>query len=276
MFPAIGYYAPRPVALHLAPLLGGRRARPAALDRLARPAARRDRRRPRTRCRGCRSTPPSCPRSRRPGCRSRRSRTRPTTASTPTTCGTSRARCSPTRSARSAASPVATDPFLTKASADGRPVQPASPAARPLHRRGRPGALPHEGRSTPTATSRTSSPGSRLCSMPASRSGRSRSRRRAATTRTPTRAGRSQQGLQETALALAAFQADLEQRHLGDRVATLLWSEFGRRAEQNDTNGTDHGAAGVGVPARASTSATRWSASSRASAAARASTATGT
>jgi uncharacterized protein (DUF1501 family) len=28
-------------------------------------------------------------------------------------------------------------------------------------------------------------------------------------------------------------------------VRTLLWSEFGRRAEQNDSNGTDHGAAGV-------------------------------
>ena len=54
-------------------------------------------------------------------------------------------------------------------------------------------------------------------------------------------------GLQQTAQALAAFQADLEQRHLGSRVRTLLWSEFGRRAEQNDSNGTDHGAAGVGV-----------------------------
>ena len=53
------------------------------------------------------------------------------------------------------------------------------------------------------------------------------------------------QGLQETAQALAAFQADLGQRNLGQRVATLLWSEFGRRAEQNDTNGTDHGAAGA-------------------------------
>ena len=52
-------------------------------------------------------------------------------------------------------------------------------------------------------------------------------------------------GLQQTAQALAAFQADLEQRHLGSRVRTLLWSEFGRRAEQNDSNGTDHGAAGV-------------------------------
>ena len=51
--------------------------------------------------------------------------------------------------------------------------------------------------------------------------------------------------LQETAQALAAFQADLEQRNLGSRVVTLLWSEFGRRAQQNDSNGTDHGAAGV-------------------------------
>jgi uncharacterized protein (DUF1501 family) len=28
-------------------------------------------------------------------------------------------------------------------------------------------------------------------------------------------------------------------------VLTFLWSEFGRRAEQNFSNGTDHGAAGV-------------------------------
>jgi uncharacterized protein (DUF1501 family) len=57
--------------------------------------------------------------------------------------------------------------------------------------------------------------------------------------------GALQTGLQETAAALVAFQADLEQRHLGSRVVTLLWSEFGRRAAQNDTNGTDHGAAGA-------------------------------
>ncbi len=52
-------------------------------------------------------------------------------------------------------------------------------------------------------------------------------------------------GLQQTAQALAAFQHDLEHRNLGSRVLTFLWSEFGRRAEQNDSNGTDHGAAGV-------------------------------
>jgi uncharacterized protein (DUF1501 family) len=43
---------------------------------------------------------------------------------------------------------------------------------------------------------------------------------------------------------LAAFQADLEARGLADRVLTLVWSEFGRRPEQNET-GTDHGAAGT-------------------------------
>ena len=52
-------------------------------------------------------------------------------------------------------------------------------------------------------------------------------------------------GAKEVAEALVAFQHDLENRKLGGRVATLLWSEFGRRAAQNDTNGTDHGAAGV-------------------------------
>jgi uncharacterized protein (DUF1501 family) len=45
---------------------------------------------------------------------------------------------------------------------------------------------------------------------------------------------------------IAAFQADLEARGLADRVITLVWSEFGRRPEQNDSDGTDHGAAGVG------------------------------
>jgi len=58
-------------------------------------------------------------------------------------------------------------------------------------------------------------------------------------------AGALAQGLQQTSQALAAFQHDLEQRNLGHRVVTLIWSEFGRRAAQNDTDGTDHGAAGV-------------------------------
>lgn len=45
--------------------------------------------------------------------------------------------------------------------------------------------------------------------------------------------------------SLVAFQADLEARGLADRVLTLVWSEFGRRPEDNDGNGTDHGAGGL-------------------------------
>jgi uncharacterized protein (DUF1501 family) len=52
-------------------------------------------------------------------------------------------------------------------------------------------------------------------------------------------------GLTEVSAALAAFQADLEARGIADRVMTLVWSEFGRRPESNDSNGTDHGAGGV-------------------------------
>jgi uncharacterized protein (DUF1501 family) len=50
--------------------------------------------------------------------------------------------------------------------------------------------------------------------------------------------------LKLTADSIAAFQADLEARGLADRVLTLVWSEFGRRPEENDS-GTDHGAGGA-------------------------------
>src|SRR5439155_23581106 len=53
-------------------------------------------------------------------------------------------------------------------------------------------------------------------------------------------------GLKLTAESLLAFQRDLEARGLADRVVTHVWSEFGRRAEENGSGGTDHGAAGVG------------------------------
>lgn len=45
--------------------------------------------------------------------------------------------------------------------------------------------------------------------------------------------------------ALVAWQADLEARGLGTRVVTMVWSEFGRRAEDNESAGTDHGAGGL-------------------------------
>jgi uncharacterized protein (DUF1501 family) len=53
-------------------------------------------------------------------------------------------------------------------------------------------------------------------------------------------------GLTQTSDTLLAFQRDLEQRGVADRVLTLVWSEFGRRAAENGSAGTDHGAAGVG------------------------------
>jgi uncharacterized protein (DUF1501 family) len=51
-------------------------------------------------------------------------------------------------------------------------------------------------------------------------------------------------GLGEVAQTLQAFQRDLEARGLADRVLTLVWSEFGRRPDENGSGGTDHGAAG--------------------------------
>ncbi|HST54324.1 MAG TPA: DUF1501 domain-containing protein [Solirubrobacteraceae bacterium] len=50
--------------------------------------------------------------------------------------------------------------------------------------------------------------------------------------------------LTQTIDAVVAFQRDLEARGLADRVLVQLWSEFGRRPEENGS-GTDHGAAGV-------------------------------
>lgn len=52
--------------------------------------------------------------------------------------------------------------------------------------------------------------------------------------------------VQRTVDALVAFQADLEARGLADRVLVHVWSEFGRRPEENGSAGTDHGAAGAG------------------------------
>jgi uncharacterized protein (DUF1501 family) len=50
--------------------------------------------------------------------------------------------------------------------------------------------------------------------------------------------------LRDTAEAIAAFYADLEEHHLADNVAILVFSEFGRRVHDNG-GGTDHGAGGT-------------------------------
>lgn len=44
--------------------------------------------------------------------------------------------------------------------------------------------------------------------------------------------------------AIAVFFEDMTVKGLADRVAVLCFSEFGRRARENDSRGTDHGAAG--------------------------------
>jgi len=51
-------------------------------------------------------------------------------------------------------------------------------------------------------------------------------------------------GLKDTCEGVLAFQRDLEARGLADRVLIEMWSEFGRRPEENASLGTDHGAAG--------------------------------
>jgi uncharacterized protein (DUF1501 family) len=50
--------------------------------------------------------------------------------------------------------------------------------------------------------------------------------------------------LAEFSNSLKAFLDDLERAGLHDRVAVLAFSEFGRRAAENESRGTDHGAAG--------------------------------
>jgi uncharacterized protein (DUF1501 family) len=54
------------------------------------------------------------------------------------------------------------------------------------------------------------------------------------------------QALKLTSDSLLAFQRDLEARGLADRVLVHVWSEFGRRARENGSDGTDHGAGGTG------------------------------
>jgi uncharacterized protein (DUF1501 family) len=50
--------------------------------------------------------------------------------------------------------------------------------------------------------------------------------------------------LQELSEALAAFAADLKAHGLWSRALVVVFSEFGRRVAENQSKGTDHGAAG--------------------------------
>lgn len=50
--------------------------------------------------------------------------------------------------------------------------------------------------------------------------------------------------LQELTDSIAAFMKDMNAKGYGDKITIMTFSEFGRRVNQNDSNGTDHGAAG--------------------------------
>jgi len=49
--------------------------------------------------------------------------------------------------------------------------------------------------------------------------------------------------LQEVSDGIRAFLDDMEAHGIADRVIVLVWSEFGRRVEENGSAGTDHGSA---------------------------------
>jgi uncharacterized protein (DUF1501 family) len=55
--------------------------------------------------------------------------------------------------------------------------------------------------------------------------------------------GAHARNLQQVGDALLAFQKELKAQGNQDRVATLVFSEFGRRVRQNASGGTDHGTA---------------------------------
>jgi uncharacterized protein (DUF1501 family) len=59
-----------------------------------------------------------------------------------------------------------------------------------------------------------------------------------------TQVGIHARNLRELDQALDAFQRDIHAHGHGPKVATLIWTEFGRRLEDNASGGTDHGAAG--------------------------------
>jgi len=50
--------------------------------------------------------------------------------------------------------------------------------------------------------------------------------------------------LNEMSAGIAAFMKDMTAKGYGDKITVMCFSEFGRRVAQNDSNGTDHGAAG--------------------------------
>ena len=243
VLPAIGYDEPRPVALHLAPLLGGRRA--AARTRSpAGWAACSTRSAPQTtRSRASRSTARSRRRSPPVGAGRGDRRARRYDLWAEGVWGEPESLMFGAVGELGRAPRRAKDVGARRGRDGGRAGDAAAHAARSRSRRGDHAARSPT-RTARTAGSATASRRSRRCSAPACRSAARRSRRRATSTPTTTRPTASTTTSRSAAETLAAFQADLEARGLADRVITLVWSEFGRRPEENDS-GTDHGAGGA-------------------------------
>ena len=104
----------------------------------------------------------------------------------------------------------------------------------------------HEpGRLSRTPTSPTSSRASPRSSSSGCRSGSPRSAPPAATTPTPRRPATSSATCARRARRCSPSSATSRHADLADRVLTEVWSEFGRRPEENGSRGTDHGAAGL-------------------------------
>lgn len=58
-----------------------------------------------------------------------------------------------------------------------------------------------------------------------------------------TQRGKHDQLMEQLAKGLASFWSDMKEQGNADRVLMMTFSEFGRRVAQNDSAGTDHGAA---------------------------------
>jgi uncharacterized protein (DUF1501 family) len=56
--------------------------------------------------------------------------------------------------------------------------------------------------------------------------------------------GGHEQQLAQVSNSISAFLKDLGAKGVADKVAVMCFSEFGRRVAENNSNGTDHGAAG--------------------------------
>ena len=241
-------HGPRPVALHLPALLGGRRDERAAPHRLARPLPR-PRRLARQPAAGplARVAPPARARDREDAGRVDR-RARPLQLLDAQRLGRRRTTACSTRSASLGAIPTGGDAALAQATSVARQAARLRQQLLPFTPKG----------DAPGFTSPVAYPKGEDDEFPRRLAGLAAMLGAGLPVRVVAltapgmydthddQPGELANGLKLTADSLLAFQRDLEARGLADRVLVHVWSEFGRRAKENGSNGTDHGAAGAG------------------------------